>query len=167
MVTHSDLARACRSWGRMLWLPPAIDGPQLLWALSGCESSFGANCAPRHEPYYHQIALEKKNAQLVKLTELFGCDAHSSFGPWQELLVNCSETMKPEDFSNLNRAALEVVRHINRRILEPQKPTTVAEIATAYNSGKWHWTKLKPGVQRYAEECVKYYEAAAVEMPTA
>lgn len=158
MFSRSDVADACQRWGGMLWLPPTLEGPKLLWALAGCESSFGANCTPRHEPYYHQLAVEGKNDQVVRLTALFGCDAHSSFGPWQELLVNCSPPMKPEDFANISRCAMEVVTFINRRILSGEKATTLEQIAEAYNSGKWAWLTVPPGVERYGADCRRYYD---------
>src|ERR1700694_4168431 len=108
MFSREEGARAFRAWGKMLQVPEGIDGPRLLWALAGCESSFGANCRPRHEPYYHDLAAKGTNAKLVALTRMWGCDAHSSFGPWQELLINCSAGMRPEDFANLSRCGLEV-----------------------------------------------------------
>lgn len=157
-MERSDLARACRAWGGMLWLPPAIDGPRLLWAIAGCESSFGANCAQREEPYYQKLAESGANEQLTDLFKKFGSAAWSSFGPWQELLVNCSPAMTPHDFVNVNRAAMEVVSFINRRILAEQRPSTLEEIAVAYNAGKWRWLTTPPGAERYADECRKYYD---------
>lgn len=167
MFSRDELADVCRRWGGMLWLPAAIDGPKLLWALAGCESSFGANCAPRHEPYYHQLAVEGKNQQLVRLTALFGCEAHSSFGPWQELLVNSGPGTKPEDFANISRCAMEVVTFINRRILGGEKAQTIEAIAEAYNSGKWAWLEVPPGVERYAADCRRYYDTEVMPEVTA
>lgn len=164
-IDRNDLARACRAFGTCLWLPPTLDGPKLLWALSGCESSFGENTNPRHEAYYHELALKGTNAQLVALTTKFGCDAHSSFGPWQELLVNCSESMTPDQFTNVRRAAMESVGFINKRILKAEKATTLEEIAEAYNSGKWQWMTVPPGAERYAAQCREYYDT--VPLPAA
>jgi hypothetical protein len=158
MFSRTEIAVACRRWGTMLRVPDEIDGARLLWALSGCESSFGANCAPRHEPYYHDLAERGTNAQLVALTQMWGCDAHSSFGPWQELLINCSATMRPEDFANLDRCALEAATFINRRILIHEHAMTVAQIADAYNSGTWR-DQQPAGVTRYVAQCQQYYDA--------
>ena len=163
MFSRTEMAAACGKWGAMLHLPASIDGAKLLWALSGCESSFGVNCNPRHEPYYHELAATGKNAQLVALTAKWGCDAHSSFGPWQELLVNCSAEMRPEDFAILDRCGLEVTSFINARILGHEQATTVEQIAEAYNSGKWQWASVPPGVAKYAADCVRYY--SSLEMP--
>lgn len=162
MFAREDVADACRRWGGMLWLPPTVDGVKLLWAISGCESSFGANCAPRQEPYYQHLAQSGKNGQLSKLMALYGSAAWSSFGPWQELLVNCSPLMQPEDFANLSRCAMEVVSFINHRILQAEKAQGVEEIAEAYNSGKWAWLEVPPGVERYAAQCRGYYDTAAM-----
>lgn len=163
MVSREELAQACRAWGGHLWLPPGIDGPKLLWAISGCESSFGVNTNPRQEPYYTHLAESGKNEQLAALAAKFGiADAASSFGPWQELLVNCSPAMTPADFASANRAGMEVASFINNRILKSQHATTVTQIAEAYNSGKWAWLEVPPGVARYAADCQRYYETEAL-----
>lgn len=162
VFSRSEIAAACRKWGAMLRVPDGINGARLLWALSGCESSFGADCKPRHEPYYHNLAAAGTNAQLVALTAQWGCDAHSSFGPWQELLINCSATMRPEDFASLDRCALEVATFINARILGHEHATTVEEIAEAYNSGKWQWMTTPAGVQTYVADCRRYYDTAVM-----
>lgn len=166
-VAKDDLARACRAYGSMLWLLPEwnLDGPRLLWALSGCESSFGENCGQREEPFYQQLTESGTNAQLKALWLKYGAAAWSSFGPWQELLVNCAPAMRPEDFTNVNRAAMEAVIIINRRILGAEKATTLEEIAEAYNSGKWKWLALPPGVERYAADCRRYYDTVPLPAP--
>jgi hypothetical protein len=146
----------------MVQVPAGIDGPQLLWALAGCESSFGANCKPRHEPYYHELAAQGTNTRLVALTTRWGCDAHSSFGPWQELLVNCSDSMAPEDFANLSRCGLEVAQFLNSYVFEHRKATTVEQVAETYNSGKWQWLKVPPGVAKYAAQCREFYDHVAM-----
>jgi hypothetical protein len=158
MFDRKEIAAACRKWAGFLQAPDGIDGARLLWAIAGCESSFGLNCKPRHEPFYHRLAVEKKNAQLVKLTELFGCDAHSSFGPWQLLVVNCSSTMRPEDFLDVNRACMETALFLNRRVLGAEHADTVQKIAVAYNSGKWEWANMPPGVAQYARQCQGFYD---------
>lgn len=162
MFSREEVAAACKKWGALLHVPANVDGAKLLWALSGCESSFGVNCKPRHEPYYHNLAVSGKNAQLVALTAKWGCDAHSSFGPWQELLCNCSAEMRPEDFAILDRCAMEVASFINARILDYEHAITVAEIAEAYNSGKWQWMIVPPGVAQYAADCSRYYNTVAM-----
>lgn len=168
--SREEVARACRAWGKHLWLAPDIDGPRLLWALSGCESSFGENCTPRHEPAYDVGGRYAENPDQAKLLKLYGSAGACSYGPWQIMLVNCLPGATPEEMAvNVNRCALETIGFINRRILKAQRAETVTEIAEAYNSGKWQWRDVPAGVERYAEQCEKYYESepmpdAAIEV---
>jgi hypothetical protein len=155
---REDVAAQCRRWGGSLWLPPEIDGVKLLWALAGNESSFGANAAPRHEPAYDVGGKFAKVPAQAKLLELYGSAGACSYGPWQEMLVNCVAGTKPDDMAQLGRCGLETTAFINRRILKGEHATTIAEIAEAYNSGKWQWETVPRGVETYAEDCVKYYE---------
>jgi hypothetical protein len=163
--TRNELAKACREWGGYLWLPPEINGRWLLWAMAGCESSFGADCGPRHEPAYDVGGKYADNPAMAALLEKYGRAAACSYGPWQILLVNCGTKTAPQDMTNLDQCAVETVSFINRRILAEQKPSTVEEIAEAWNSGKWRWQTVPPGVERYAAECRRHYDAAATEMP--
>lgn len=167
MFSHEEVAAACRTWGKMLQVPNGIDGPRLLWALSGCESSFGADCKPRHEPYYHELAAKGTVKKLVVMTAKWGCAAHSSFGAWQELLVNCSDSMRPEDFANLTRCGLEVAQFINAYVFGHRQAKTIVQIAETYNSGKWQWLKVAPGVAKYAAQCVHYYDNEPMPADTA
>ncbi|HEX5236143.1 MAG TPA: hypothetical protein VFW25_12530 [Silvibacterium sp.] len=156
--SRAEVIAACRKWATKLWLPPEINGPQLLWALAGNESSFGANCAPRHEPAYDVGGVYAKNPEQARLLELFGSAGACSYGPWQEMLVNCSPGTRPEDLAeNVNRCALEAAGFINDRILRGQKARTIEEIAEAYNSGKWKWEEVPRGVATYVADCVRYY----------
>jgi len=54
--------------GAMLRLSDGIDGAAAVVALVGYESSFGANCKPRHDPHYHDLAAKSINARLTALT---------------------------------------------------------------------------------------------------
>jgi hypothetical protein len=142
--SREEIAAVCHTWGSSLWLKGLdVDGPRLLWALSGVESSFGANCAPRHELAYC-TGRYSENPQMQVLTKAYGHAAHASFGPWQLMLVCAQATTKPEDtaaspemFARSEFAAMKTVSFINTRILKGQGATTVAEIADAYNSGNW------------------------------
>jgi hypothetical protein len=150
--SESEIAAACWKWGKQLWVPAGIDGPKLLFALSGCESSFGADCKPRHEMAYCTGAYSA-NPEVEALTRVYGCAAHCSYGPWQILLVNCIGAA-PQDMLSLNRAAMETVGFINRRILKREGASTVAEVADAYNSGDWRDAN-KPA--KYMHDCIAYY----------
>lgn len=151
--TEREVANECWRWGRYLWVPDSISGPHLLWALGGCESSFGLNCQPRHEAAYCTGAYSH-TPQIVKLTGDYGHGAHCSYGPWQILLVNCGSDPAPHDLMDISRAAMETVTFINRRILKGEKAITVAEIADAYNSGDWR-DRIVP--EKYIADCLEYY----------
>ena len=65
-----QLAAQCRTSGILVGpLPSSISGVQLLWALAGNESSFGADCSPRHEPAFDVGGAygPPKNAQMSDL----------------------------------------------------------------------------------------------------
>lgn len=156
---REDVARACRAWGGHLWLPPDIDGPRLMWAISGCESSFGANCTPRHEPAYDLGGRYASDPAQAKLLEQFGAAGACSYGPWQIMLVNCQSGVSPDDMTRAERCAMETAGFINRRILQHLQAKTIEAIAMAYNSGKWNWEDVPAGVARYAAQCREYYDS--------
>ena len=75
--TRQQIADACLAYGPQLTeLPYGVDGAQLLWALSGNESSFGANCTPRYEPAY-DVGGRYADADLLAR---FGRAAACSYG---------------------------------------------------------------------------------------
>jgi hypothetical protein len=151
--TRLEIADACRRWGTHLWTPAGLDGVRILWALSGNESSFGANLDPRHEDIYC-TGKYSKNPDIVRLTAKFGHAAHSSWGPWQIMLSNCSPDTSPQDMASLDRSALETVTFINRRIFKYEKAATLEAIADAYNSGDWR-DRIVP--EKYIADFLHYY----------
>ena len=159
IYSREETARACRAWGLMLSVPQGVDGVKLLWALSGCESSFGADASPRHEPAYDVGGAYAKNPEQAALLQLYGSAGACSYGPWQIMLVNVHPAASPAEMANLNRAAMETVSFLNREIFEREEPQTLEEIAEAYNSGKWKWQTVPAGVARYAADCRKYYDS--------
>ena len=164
VFSNANLAEACSRFGPSLQLIAGIDGARLLWALAGCESSFGRNCVPRHEPYYHDMATAKPvlNPRLVHLTELYGCAAHSSFGPWQLLLLNTPDGTHPQFFDELAQAARLTVEFINDHVIRAKGATSIAQIAATYNSGCSNLGKMSSGVHRYVDQCEAYYEHAVM-----
>lgn len=95
-VAPEILAALCRKHAPSLltptnWPGTPLDKVRLLWGLCGVESSFGANCNPRHEQgycfngrYFNPVA-----------TSAFGCLAHCSFGPWQVMFANFPYGVSP------------------------------------------------------------------------
>ena len=159
IYSRAEIARACRAWGPMLSVPAGVDGVTLLWALAGCESSFGADCTPRHEPAYDVGGPYAENVEQATLLELYGSAAACSYGPWQILLVNVRPQASPADMARLGRCALATVSFLNREILAREQARTVEEIAEAYNSGKWKWHAVPAGVARYAADCRRFYDS--------
>ena len=71
-----EIVAACREYGpQIVGLPVGIDGAQLLWAMSGNESSFGANCAPRHEPAFDVDGVYGSGPVMTPLLAKFGSAA--------------------------------------------------------------------------------------------
>lgn len=174
--TPLQVANACRKWSGKLWLPEGcgIDGTHLLWAISGCESSFGVNCAPRHEEAYC-TGRYSTNPEVKALTARYGHAAHCSFGPWQTLLINVEcfgpgdvllmdGDVAPEDLNDCDQACQRAVIFINHNILRREGARTVGEIADAYNSGDWR-DRLVP--HRYIADCERYYEKITIPTPAA
>lgn len=172
--SQRQIAAACRKWGPQLWTPSGVDGVRLFWAIAGCESSFGANCAPRHEPAYC-TGQYSKSPQVRALTTQFGHAAHCSFGPWQTLLVNverfgpgdvllADDEVTPDDMIDCDIAARRAVDFMNQNIFRREHASTVAEIADAYNSGDWR-DRIVP--QQYIADCQRYYNDQAMPLSAA
>lgn len=172
----SEIARVCLLYGTVLDVAGCVDtagapldGAHLLWALAGCESSFGKDCTPRHEPgycnktngFYWRKAIEamaggkasRQQKYLVNATVEFGCDAHCSFGPWQVMFVNAIG-FKPEEFKSAETCAVVAVGFLNREVFERQRARTLAHIADAYNSGSWRDENV-PGA--YVAKLARFY----------
>lgn len=96
IVAPEILAALCRKWAPELFTPTnwqgtPLDKVRLLWGICGVESSFGANCNPKHEAgycfggkYFNPVA-----------TRSWGCLAHCSFGPWQVMYANFPYGVSP------------------------------------------------------------------------
>lgn len=165
--TKEQIWAECRRWGTHSWLPKSIDGAKLLYAIAGAESSFGTNCTPRHEQHWHDLAVAGTNPILNALTARVGCDAHSSFGPWQTLLLNATGYVTGKQYDDLGFAGMQAQCFINHRIVTIERASTVGEVAAAYNSGRWKGyfdanAVMLPndpaGIQRYVEQVQSYYD---------
>lgn len=133
--TQDEIAQACIAGGTLLHTPSGIDAAQLLWALAGNESSFGANCIPRHEAAY---CTGKYSAGLKVATQTYGHAAHCSYGPWQLLWVNTNKMQSPEKtFADLRLCMLNTVAFLNSEIFGRQHAMTVQEVGDAYNTGNF------------------------------
>jgi hypothetical protein len=137
--TQAQVYAACRIYGPQLSpLPAGVDGVTLLWALSGNESSFGADVTPRHEPAYDTDGPYAGNWPMPELLAKYGSAAACSYGPWQILLAN-APSYSPTDFNDINKAAQATVAFLNSQ-LRQFKPQSLSDIGSIWNGG--HIIKL-------------------------
>lgn len=161
--TRQQIADACRRHAASLdpeYLAD-YDPAQLLWAICGNESSFGANCTPRHEPAYDVGGRYAKAPAQAALLEKFGPHGACSYGPMQVMLVNAPAGYSPADFDDLDKS-IAAGAYALGRLLERNRPTTMAQIGACYNGGhvpKGIWAQ---DLRDYAQELLQNY---AVEMP--
>ncbi len=159
--TPLQIANQCRLSGSSVTpLPAGVDGAQLLWAISGNESSFGANCTPRHEPAFDAGGVYGDDAAMKPLLAKYGTAAAYSYGPWQMLFCNAPAGYAPPDMLVLSKAAWATVTFLNE-LLRRWKPQTMAAIGETWNAGH-PLVNLSAGVARYVAELVSNY---AVPMP--
>lgn len=150
--TRQQIASACQSYGSQVGpLPANLNGAQLLWALAGNESSFGANCTPRHEPAYD----EGGRYADAELLAQFGSAAAYSYGPWQIMFVNCPRNYSPSDMYDLDKATVATVLFLNRQI-NRFRPVTLRYLGAIWNGGNPGALEL-PDVQIYADKLERNY----------
>lgn len=148
--TREQIAQACRM-AQVGPLPSGVDGPQLLWAISGNESSFGFNCTPRYEPAFDRGGPYFDAAMINR----FGRAAACSFGPWQIMFANCPSDYTPEDMADLTKATFATVQFLNHQ-LSRFEPTSLASIAAIWNGGN-PGAIVKPQVAAYAAKLEANY----------
>ena len=126
-----QVAQLCRTFGPRLALPAGIDGAQLLWAIAGTESSFGADSVPRHEPAYcFAGALFDKPASVA-----WGCWAHCSYGPWQVMFANAMPGISPTLFGTSPQLSAQAAVLFLQNMIRRQAPQSLAQLAEIYNKG--------------------------------
>ena len=145
MFTQEQIAAICQQLGSLVApLPPSVDGAQLLWAMSGNESSFGRDCVPRHEPAYDQGGVYGDGPVMQPLLaeyspvdvgeEVMQSLAACSYGPWQLMFCNAPANATPAGFDDLNLAARWSISFLNS-LLRRFQPQTLAEIGECWNGG--------------------------------
>lgn len=150
-VDKTMLANICRTYGTFLHLPAGIDGAQLLWAISGNETSFGQRNVPRHEQAYCYGGRYCDKSLSAK----YGCLAHCSLGPWQLMATNAIGFSPYELLTDPDIAAHATINFLNRVILDGQGAKTLEEIADAYNSGNFRDANVP---QKYIAELLENYK---------
>lgn len=135
--TREQIAAECRALGSTVGpLPAGVNGVQLLWAIAGVESSFGADCAPRHEPAYDRGGKYATHSPMPQLLDVYGRAAACSYGPWQVLACNLAETFPAviHDEAELSEIADDSVAFLNV-LLRHFRPKNLAEIGECWNAG--------------------------------
>lgn len=161
--TQAQVQAACRQYGPQITIKNLVDGyeypldgAKLMWALSGEESTFGADCGPRFEPAYWNhpsVAQKPLNAE-------YGQAAAMSYGPWQVMYVNCVKFGTPGEIDgNINLSAESAVDFLNSYIIKIVGAKNLFEVARAYNSGNIT-VPMPIGVMQYVEKVQSYYENA-------
>ena len=133
--TIQQTAQACHTYGPQVGpLPNGLDGSQLLWAMSGVESSHGTNCTPRHEPAFDVGGRYGSHAPMPALLAIYGSPAAaSSYGPLQVMLCN-AQGLSPSGFDDINEAFHASVTFLNQQ-LRHFAPANLAEIGEVWNAG--------------------------------
>ncbi len=175
-VDRSRLLKACFSFGRILqhYLDAAkvvdaqgdpVDGPRLLWAISGCESTFGKNYSPRFEAAYAPGGRYYRDSQQQKLLwRNYDRDAACSWSPWQILPCNAPGFSPLELATDLDKAATAVIGYIRRYVLGAKGAVTLEEVLDTYNSGTWR-DEQSPAVEKYVERGNYYYLTEVIAEP--
>lgn len=116
----------------------------LLIAMTGNESSWGTDLAPRFEPGYYKggaYYVKPENQWLRDLVKKYERCAAMSWGPWQimyctayELGFKGSAHAHPWELYEPQISLHWVIEYLNRRVFA-KGATTLAHIGDAYNSG--------------------------------
>lgn len=163
--TRQQIADACRAHAGDLdaSLLDGYDAAQLLWAICGNESSFGANCSPRHEPAFDVGGTYAAAPAQAALLKAFGSLGACSYGPMQVMLVNAPAGYSPNDFDDVDKA-IAAGAYALGRLLAHNKPTTLAQIGACYNGGHVPSGIWPVGLHNYANQLIQNY---AEPMPEA
>jgi hypothetical protein len=163
--TRQQIADACRSHAGEL--DPAVlidyDPAQLLWAICGNESSFGANCNPRHEPAFDVGGTYAKAPTQAALLVKFGSLGACSYGPMQVMLVNAPLGYSPDDFADIGKS-ISAGTFALTNLLKRNKPVSLAQIGACYNGGHIPSGIWPAGIHAYANQLIVNY---AEPMPEA
>lgn len=162
----SDILALCKKYGPLLNMPPGsgVDGAKFMAAIAGCESSFGKNPTPRHEPTYDKGGEYAENPPQNELLAHWGSAAAYSYGPWQMMPCNAIGFTPIELANDEEKCAVAFVGFFNRFIMGFRHAMTFDEMAQTYNSG--HYTaQPSPGVQKYVADALHYYQS--IEFPEA
>jgi hypothetical protein len=154
--TKQQITAECQASGPQLApLPSTIDGTQLLWAISGNESSFGEDVLPRHEPVFDVGGAYGDNAVMQPLLVQWGRAAACSYGPWQQMFCNAPAGYTPVTYDDLHACGVAAVEQLNK-FLARWKPQGLPAIGECWNAGHPMIT-LSAGVGAYVHDLIGNY----------
>ena len=112
-----------------------LDGATLIWAMSGQESSFGADMTPRHEPAYDTGGIYAgEPAQKLALAK-FGRAAACSYGPLQVMYCNTQGYTPAQIGESAELGLALALGFLRRNALLRLKAQSLAEICQVWNGG--------------------------------
>lgn len=153
---HKEILLNCLAYADHLKLTFEIDKARFLYALSGVESSHGANNVPRMEPAYSPGGFYFDRSQALKdAFAVYGTDASCSWGPWQILYIVANEYGYNDEPSQLqfpDVSAPFVAHHLNK--FSRNGANSLERILDCYNTGN-HFDKNKP--IKYIEKFWAFY----------
>lgn len=159
------VADACRHYGPVLdgkiaHLGESVTGARLLWVIAAVESSYGVRAEHvRAEPSYMPGgAYYKKSAALRQLYSRWGVLAAASLGAWQILYAAAWELgyrESPVRLQDTSICCAWATTYIQRRLIQRDGATTLAQIADGYNSGSSRDAYIP---QDYVTKVVRAYE---------
>lgn len=117
-----------------------INPTAILKAIAHVETGYGARyAASLHEPgfcyggkYYHA------SKALQRESVMWGCNAHSSHGPWQILYITANEFGYRDDPILLRSPKISidyVIQILNKRVMDKLSDEKPEDIFDAWNSG--------------------------------
>jgi hypothetical protein len=145
-MPRAELARLCKAYGAQLSLANTddgdgkpIDGPTLLWAMSGRESNFGRNMTPRHEPAYDVNGYYwNRSADVKRGCAVYGKSYACSYGPLQIMAVNAPEFNPIELGADPEKAFKAAVWRLNKYVIAHLGAKTIEAICDCWNTGNYH-----------------------------
>jgi hypothetical protein len=141
----------------MLNVPSNLDGIKVMAAIASNESSFGANCGPRHEPAYDVGGSLSSGTLQQNLLSEYGSDAACSYGPWQMMFDNFTGYSPAQLLTDLQGCAVEFVRFFNSYIIGSKNAQSLSDIGQIWNSGHIYTTP-SIGVATYCSNLQKAYD---------
>lgn len=161
-MLSSDVLALCKLYGPLIDAPPAVDGRKLMWAIAGCESSFGKNTTPRYEESYDLNGPNCRKEQLgLVLSWPRDGDGRSlaafSYGIWQILPCNAPGYTLAELRDDPQKQAESFVARMNQVAIAKFHCQTLDEFAQFWNAGHWS-ANPTAGVERYVEDAVSNYQ---------